>query len=892
MSKSKDEDQTFLNLYNEGIQSKMDFEDEPDVQSQVDEVPITCLGMTFANDSERRVYFREELRKKLPELKKIEGFPIGEDENIINLSDPPYYTACPNPWLNDFIEQWEEEKKRLVKEGIRREEKVVTEPYASDVSEGKNNPIYMAHAYHTKVPHPAIMRYILHYTDPGDIVFDGFAGTGMTGVAAGKCSEPTELKTYDIEGNCGMRNCILGDLSPIASFITHNFNCPINQSDLITKSKEIISSVKKEFGHLYHTKHTDGGIGEISYVIWSDVLACPSCGQELSYWNESVDEDFNIKPIVCPHCGSNIEKTKDTVSRETKLSANGSVVTVVKKEPVLIRYSYKGKKYTKAPDAEDLELLSELENTIPTTYFPKNKIPDGVKTGELRRGGFSDVSMLYTRRNLIIFSSLWDKMKDYQFLRFALTSILVKTGSLLHNIGLKDGKINLAGALPNALFVPSALAERNVFELLDGKIKDLLKMEPERLHRCINQIQSATDLQNIADESIDYIFTDPPFGHNLMYSELNFIHEGWLGLFTNNKEEAIENSAQQKTVSDYTDLMAAAFREYYRILKPGKWMTVEFSNTSAAIWNSIQRAITKSGFIISVVRGLDKKQGSYNAQTSTTAVKQDLVISCYKNTSGLITQLKSSPELSVWDYIEEHLDRLPVINQIGNKLTNIIERSPKILFDRLVSSYVERSLQIPLDAAEFQQGLRERYIEKDGMFFTASQAAKYEEKKKQTSEVVQMSLIVSDEANGVAWLKSKISEHPMTYQDINPLWMQAINGVRRGDILPELMTLLEENFIKEPDGKWRIPDANDEKDLEVLRTKALLKEFNLYVEQASKPKSKIKEVRVEALRAGFKQCYIDKDFKTIIMVGDKIPENLLTEDEVLLQYYDIASSRV
>ena len=122
--------------------------------------------------------------------------------------------------------------------------------------------------------------------------------------------------------------------------------------------------------------------------------------------------------------------------------------------------------------------------------------------------------------------------------------------------------------------------------------------------------------------------------------------------------------------------------------------------------------------------------------------------------------------------------------------------------------------------------------------------------------------------------------------------MQARGAVRKGDRLPELDDILEENFIKEPDGKWRVPDANDEKDLEILRNKALLKEFNLCVEQAGKPKSKIKEVRVEALRAGFKQCYIDKDFKTIIMVGDKIPENLLTEDEVLLQYYDIASSRV
>src|SRR6266849_2366671 len=59
----------------------------------------------------------------------------------------------------------------------------------------KNDPIYNAHSYHTKVPHKAIMRYILHYTDPGDVVFDGFCGTGMTGVAAQLCDDRKEVET-------------------------------------------------------------------------------------------------------------------------------------------------------------------------------------------------------------------------------------------------------------------------------------------------------------------------------------------------------------------------------------------------------------------------------------------------------------------------------------------------------------------------------------------------------------------------------------------------------------------------------------------------------------------------------------------------------------------------
>ena len=146
--------------------------------------PVVCLGMTFANDDERREYFRNELRKKLPELRQIEGFPIGEDEDIINLSDPPYHTACPNPWLNDFIAEWEQEKIELEKQGKRTADFQVNEPYAYGIKVGKNSAIYNAHTYHTKVPYQVIMRYILHYTQPGDVVLDGFAGTGMTGVAA------------------------------------------------------------------------------------------------------------------------------------------------------------------------------------------------------------------------------------------------------------------------------------------------------------------------------------------------------------------------------------------------------------------------------------------------------------------------------------------------------------------------------------------------------------------------------------------------------------------------------------------------------------------------------------------------------------------------------------
>ena len=149
--------------------------------------PVECLGIFFENETARRAHFLEILREKLKDAqyRSIPGFPIGTDEDILCLSDPPYYTACPNPFLRDFVRHHGKE--------CDPQTKYSREPFAADVSEGKNNPIYNAHSYHTKVPHKAIMRYVLHYTEPGDLVFDGFCGTGMAGVATRLCADRSAI---------------------------------------------------------------------------------------------------------------------------------------------------------------------------------------------------------------------------------------------------------------------------------------------------------------------------------------------------------------------------------------------------------------------------------------------------------------------------------------------------------------------------------------------------------------------------------------------------------------------------------------------------------------------------------------------------------------------------
>lgn len=190
--------------------------------------PVECLGQTFPSEQARREHFTKLLTEKLkdPAFRKIEGFPQGTDEAILAMSDPPYYTACPNPFLAEFVRCY----------GKPFEPSVIysREPQTIDVSVGKTDPLYKAHSYHTKVPHLAIVPSILHYTEPGDIVLDGFAGSGMTGVAAQWCGAAPSAYRYELETEWkkqgkaapkwGARRVILNDLSPAATFIAANYN--------------------------------------------------------------------------------------------------------------------------------------------------------------------------------------------------------------------------------------------------------------------------------------------------------------------------------------------------------------------------------------------------------------------------------------------------------------------------------------------------------------------------------------------------------------------------------------------------------------------------------------------------------------------------------------------
>ena len=838
-----------------------DYLDQLNPQQQVEQGPVTVFGLTFKDDEECRQFFREELRRRLPELRKIEGFPIGEDDDIINLSDPPYYTACPNPWLNGI--------------SVTKTKKVVNAPFNSDLSSDERHPVYSFHPYHTKVPPRIIEELIKYYTNENDLVLDIFSGSGMTGVAARETN----------------RNAILCDLAPISTFISAINNKRFGNS-VAKVLLDIITESKKEYGFLYKTVN---GL-EINYYVWCDVFLCPECCQEFPIFPHGVIHHGNKvetkKRFYCPTCGK--EHTIRSIERIITSEGKKRSVVWVNAGSGKQRINRETDQFDKELAQKATQLLSEFEGFYPKDIIDPNRY--SAKLAQLGNKNIDNISKFLSDRNLLIFADVYNRIMNISStpIRNACLSILT---SIFTVVSERQGYFGGGGGMSGNLYMPIVRMEKNIYATLERKIKKYQEVDLYKNRyggTSFVTTQSSTALDNIKDESVDYIYTDPPFGANIIYSEMNLLLEGWLKVKTNNGEEAIVDETANKTEFVYSTLMTECFSQCYRKLKKDHWMSVEFHNTKASIWNILQNSIMKAGFVIAQISKLDKGGTTILADIRPGAAVQDLIISCYKPSIGFEEEgfAKTSTKEYVWDFIEHHLEKLALTSIEDGRAHAVSERNPRILYDRMLSYYILHGFEVPMSLHEFMRELSHRYVERDNMCFTPKQALEYDKIRLKSVDFVPMGIIVSDEANGIEWIKNQIRNTPKTYKDIQPNWTKALVAIRKGDKIPELNTILEENFIKNEDDTWRLANVNDDVDLEKLRTKALLKEFKLYLEVCRKPRGKLKDVRVEAVRAGFKQCYSDKNFADIILVGDRIPQNLLTEDEQLLMYYESASSKV
>jgi DNA modification methylase len=850
---------------------------------------------------------RNRLADRLETVRAQPGAPLGEDADVLAMSLPPYATACPNPDLADWLEATEPEDAADRKYDDPG-------PFTTDISEGKSSLFYKAHSYPTKVPHEAIMRFLLHYTEPGDVVLDGFCGTGMTGVAAQACGAPTGGERREIEQGMGevtwgYRRAVLADLSPSATFIAAGLNLPIDAKAFDRRSAEILDEFDAEWGWMYRTTDESGKEQPLDYVVWSEVFTCPACASAVVFYDVAYDQGTEkVKDSFrCTTCGKDL--SKDTVERRKVpvRTMAGDRIDRVEFRPVAIHYRVGSARKVKAPDDSDLALLRRIAAVGLTGRVPTNALPiEAMYHGSrLAPKGFTRVHHLWGDRALVALSALWKRCgaEEDPLLQAALYFWVEQAMlSMSWQNRYRPAGYSQVGQVQSGIYyIPSLHSETHVRYNLEGgepargKRQSLVKtweQSPARLGQIAITTGSSTRVK-LPDASIDYVFVDPPFGSNIPYADLAIPVESWHGVRTDSAEEAVVCKAPRfvRTLAEYGELVERCFAEFFRVLKPGRWITVEFNNSGNDVWLTIQHALARAGFVVADTRMIDKEQLSYRQVTATNAVKRDLIISSYKPTELFVERLGpvvGKPD-SAWEFVREHLRHLPAgaESEPSGEVRAIRERLPDRLLARMEAFHIQRNLAIPVTAAEFYDGLTQRFPQRDGMHFLDEQVEAYERQRMTIKELKAAQLFITDEESAIQWLrqflKSRRTAQP--YAAIQPEFFREVQaGLPDWEEPPDLKVLLERSFVQDDEGRWYVPDPKKEADLEKLRKRERLKEFAAY----AAGKGELKHFSLAAVRAGFSDAWERRDFKAVVAVGRRLPIEAFAQDERLLFYLDNA----
>lgn len=445
----------------------------------------------------------------------------------------------------------------------------------------RSSSLYGVHAYHTKVPAEAIVGFIEASTEPGDTVLDLFCGSGMTGAAAA------------MAGRCA----VLNDLSPAAVHIARNYTEPCDPRAFEFAVDRVLAAVGDEVAALYATSH-EGRDARIEYLVWSDVRRCPRCSTDLTLWEY---RNAGLRTIECSTCGHEATKADMAIVGERAVEVNLSVGGA--------------RRVVRSVKPDDLrpDLSRDGLPWFPTTPFDATR-------PMWRRGhtdlGIATVADFYSTRNLTALSLLWDvasRESDRRLrsaLRFSLTAI-VNRASRRYQWNAKRPTNVLGGTL----YISSLRYEWNVLSLWQRKTRAVAKLFGSGVAQpdAVTIVQGSATKLPLSDESIDYCFTDPPFGAHIVYSDVSLLWEAWLDDLTDRSSEAIvvRGGDHAKTVGDYGELLRNSFREVCRVLKPYGRATVVFQASDPDTWSAVYEAAISAGLHFADATTLDKGQPSF-----------------------------------------------------------------------------------------------------------------------------------------------------------------------------------------------------------------------------------------------------------------------------------------
>lgn len=492
---------------------------------------------------------------------------------------------------------------------------------AGVVKAPRTDPIYNCHSYLTKVPVAAIEPFIRTFTSPGEIVADFFAGSGMTGLAAMRLD----------------RKARLSDISVLGRHIASGYSQIVSPSAFRAEAKRAVSQARHAIGDLYSTRRgKDKGVTEMVRTVWSFTYECPSCGFHLVYYHHLSKQGKS--PKNCPGCSESFVRRKWPRGSDVPVEVVSRNDSGRLTEELIADFD----RLMIAKAADD-----PRQKDVPSLQIGKER--EMFSRSGLEKAGLTNTRDFFSPRNTIALIELWraiNRVEDdavRQKLRFSFTAILPRASRRYQWSAKRP-----LNAQNQTYYIAPVYYEWNVFELFERKVEAALRSDGalfadapllmDRKNRSIDyELASADSLKHLQDESVDYVFTDPPFGSNIFYSDMNLFHEAWLGEVTDHASEAVVHTTGKRkngAAERYETLLRGAFAESFRILKPGRFMSVVFGNSSGRIWGLVQRAMRDAGFkgTPAHVAILDKGQRSVKGLNSGSegVVTVDLILTVQK----------------------------------------------------------------------------------------------------------------------------------------------------------------------------------------------------------------------------------------------------------------------
>ena len=574
------------------------------------------------------------------------------------------------------------------------------------LSANRNSAIYRLFNYHTKVPPEIATAFIQTYSLPGQSVFDPFCGSGMLGLGA----------HFQLPAN-EHRYAFLSDLSPAAAHLAWAYNSRPNGPLFEAAYKSILVSLKRRVGHLYGmNKPGDDVRHPWSYQVWSDVVRCGECNHEQLYISVERNADLCTSdscntPFSWLAWSRVVDEVDDPVLGKKRMKV---------REELVHTFLHRNGAYNDTLNhVTESALSKEAMAMLKNVNVPMFELPEGENLRQPKSSHFlTHLHQFYTTRNLVVLAVLLEEVEKADLhVRHVLRQVFLSlhTRGSIRNRYLQEYGHRHVGVQSGTLYVPPVREEINLIDAFERRAKAVLSSlscETTETPPVVVRVESATRLLHLPDESMDYGLSDPPFGANINYSDLNFIGESWIGAFTDIAQEAIMNKTQGKELEDYSQLMNDSFEQMYRVLKPGRYQTIIFQNSDNEIWNAIHKGLIEAGFTTHDVVVVDKGKGTIKALSSDHGTGQDIAITMRKPMPGEQEDMKSNAVKhdDVWAFLDETMEEVSLDLPVRDVNGLLNPRHIHALYPMMLRFYLSKDLPVPYTVAEFLVELQSRYI--------------------------------------------------------------------------------------------------------------------------------------------------------------------------------------